>query len=45
MSKGPISPVARVVLNRLRAQLELDGAEADALEQEFGRADISAGQV
>jgi hypothetical protein len=45
MSKGPISPVARVVLNRLRAQLELDGAEAEALEREFGHAGISAGQV
>jgi hypothetical protein len=45
MSKGPISPVARVVLNRLRVQLELDGAEADALEREFGHTESAAVQV
>jgi hypothetical protein len=38
MLEGAISPVGRVVLNRLRAQLGLDEAEAEALERELGGA-------
>lgn len=40
---GEITPVERVVLNRLREQLGLDGPEALAFEQEFGKQGIAIG--